>query len=50
MRAMLERAPDAVIFGDKPGSKYNKALSLGVPVWDEAEFLRQLAEAGYQGS
>ena len=27
-----------LIAGDKPGSKYDKALTLGVPVLDEASF------------
>ena len=34
-----------VVAGDKPGSKYDKALSLGVPVLDEAGF-RVLLDAG----
>ncbi len=46
----VSKKTDVVVVGDKPGSKYNKALGLGVPIWDEAEFLRQLAEAGYQRS
>ena len=29
----------AVIVGDAPGSKYNKAISLGIPIWNEEEFL-----------
>ena len=29
----------AVIVGDAPGSKYNKAISLGIPIWNEDEFL-----------
>lgn len=32
-----------VVVGDNPGSKYDKALSLGVPVLDEAGFERLLA-------
>jgi DNA ligase (NAD+) len=34
-----------LVAGDKPGSKYDKALSLGVPVLDEAGF-RVLLDAG----
>lgn len=30
---------DAVIVGDKPGSKYDKAIELNVKVWTEQEFL-----------
>lgn len=30
-----------VLAGENPGSKMEKALSLGIPVWDEEEFLRQ---------
>lgn len=44
----VSKKTDLVVVGDNPGSKYNKALSLGVTVWDETEFLRQLAGAGYK--
>ena len=30
---------DVVIVGDKPGSKYTKALNLGITIWNEEEFL-----------
>lgn len=42
----VSKKTSLVVAGDSPGSKYKKALSLGVPVWDETEFLRQLAGAG----
>lgn len=29
----------AVIVGDNPGSKYDKAIKLGIPIWQEEEFL-----------
>jgi DNA ligase (NAD+) len=33
-----------VIVGDSPGSKYDKALELGVPILDEAAFVKLLGE------
>ena len=35
----------AVIVGDAPGSKYTKALSLNIPIWQEEEFLNKIKEA-----
>lgn len=32
----------AVIVGKNPGSKYDKAKELGIPIWTEAEFLEKL--------
>ena len=32
----------AVIVGDNPGSKYTKALSLNIPIWNEDEFLEKV--------
>ena len=37
---------DILVAGDKAGSKYNKALSLGVEIWDEATFIERIKEAG----
>lgn len=34
----------AVIVGDNPGSKYTKALSLNIPIWNEEEFLERTKE------
>lgn len=34
----------AVIVGDSPGSKYDKAISLGIPIWQEEEFLDKIKE------
>ena len=31
-----------VIVGDSPGSKYDKALSLNIPIWNEEEFLEKI--------
>lgn len=33
---------DFVVVGDKPGSKYDKAVKLGIPVWTEDEFINNL--------
>ena len=33
-----------VIVGENPGSKYNKALSLGITIWQEEEFLDRIKE------
>lgn len=35
-----------VVVGEAPGSKYQKAQKLGVPILDEAQFLEKLKEAG----
>ena len=32
----------AVIAGDKPGSKYDKAIKLGVPIWSEEDLMNKL--------
>ena len=31
-----------IIVGDNPGSKYNKARSLNIPIWQEEEFLSKI--------
>jgi len=40
----VSKKTSAVIVGENPGSKYNKALSLGIPIWEEAEFLEKIEE------
>jgi DNA ligase (NAD+) len=40
----VSKKTDFVVVGDSPGSKYDKALSLGVPVLDEGGFGVLLAE------
>ena len=32
----------ALITGEQPGSKYNKALQLGINIWNEEEFINKL--------
>ena len=31
-----------VVVGDNPGSKYDKAISLNIPIWQEEEFLEKI--------
>jgi DNA ligase (NAD+) len=40
----VSKKTDFVVVGDSPGSKYDKAVSLGVPVLDEKGFRRLLDE------
>jgi DNA ligase (NAD+) len=37
----VSKKTDFIVAGESPGTKYEKALSLGVEVIDEAEFLRR---------
>ena len=38
----VSKKTSVVIVGENPGSKYDKALSLGIPIWREEEFLDKL--------
>ncbi len=44
----VSRKTDLVIAGESAGSKLSKAQELGVTVWDEAQLLAALAEAGIE--
>ncbi len=41
----VSRKTDFVVAGESPGSKYDRAVELGVEVVDEAEFLRRLGRS-----
>lgn len=38
----VSKKTSVVILGDSPGSKYDKALSLNIPIWNEEEFLDKI--------
>ncbi len=38
----VSKKTDVVIKGDTPGSKYDKALELGIPIWDENKLKEML--------
>jgi DNA ligase (NAD+) len=40
----VSKKTDYVVAGDSPGSKYDKAVELGVPVLDEDGFRKLLSE------
>ncbi|RUM71901.1 MAG: DNA ligase (NAD(+)) LigA [Sulfurovum sp.] len=42
----VSKKTDFVIYGEDPGSKYDKAKTLGVPLLNEEEFWKELAKEG----
>ena len=38
----VSKKTTAIVAGDEPGSKIEKARTLGIPIWDEAALLRRL--------
>jgi DNA ligase (NAD+) len=44
----VSKETDYVVVGDDPGSKYEKAVELGVATLDEAGFVALLRDAGVE--
>jgi DNA ligase (NAD+) len=44
----VSKETDYVVVGDDPGSKYDKAVELGVTTLDEAAFVKLLGDAGIE--
>lgn len=40
----VTKKTDVVLVGEKPGSKYDKALSLGITIWNEDDLLKRIEE------
>ena len=38
----VTKKTSVVIVGDNPGSKYDKAINLGIEIWNEEAFLEKL--------
>lgn len=42
----VSKKTDIVIAGEDAGSKYDKAIKLGITIWDEEQFMRMLEQEG----
>lgn len=40
----VTKKTDVVIVGENPGSKYNKAIELGITIWNEKKFIEKIKE------
>ena len=40
----VSKNTDVLIVGDSPGSKYQKAIQLGITVWNEEELKKRLGD------
>ena len=38
----VSKNTSAVIVGSNPGSKYDKAIKLNIPIWSEEDFLKNI--------
>ena len=38
----VSKKTDVVVVGLSPGSKYDKAKELGISIWDESEFIKNV--------
>ena len=38
----VSKKTSVVVVGESPGSKYNKAIELNIPVWNEEEFIKKI--------
>ena len=40
----VSKKTDVVIVGSQPGSKYDKAMELGITIWNEEKLMKVLSE------